>query len=325
MMKIITNEAIVAFLAYIFHMISCFWIFSFLLSVFLTPALESPASAYEVIILGTIQDAGSPHIGCSRSCCSSLSSDEKEQRLVSSIGLIDHSTGRSWIFDATPDFPRQWELLESHGGDSLAGIFLTHAHIGHYTGLMYLGREALGSSGVSVYAMPRMKTFLENNGPWSQLVTLENIRLNPLQNGESVMLSKDLFVTPLVVPHRDEYSETVGYRIDGPERSILFIPDINKWELWDIPITGLISEVDLAFLDGSFYSPEEINFRPIEEIPHPTIQESMEQFEGLSADDKRKVYFIHFNHTNPVLLDDSEAFNSLSPFQRAMFLQREKL
>eukprot|EP00957_Ditylum_brightwellii_P156501 11911053-Ditylum_brightwellii.AAC.1 len=61
------------------------------------------------------------------------------------------------------------------------GIFLTHAHIGHYTGLMYLGREALGAVDVPVYAMPRMRSFLKNNGPWSQLVSLGNINIQNLE------------------------------------------------------------------------------------------------------------------------------------------------
>lgn len=299
-----------------FHFYSVLWLF---------PTPEIPQSRYEFVVLGHIQDAGSPHIGCTKACCLSMNDAEKSRRLVASVGIIDHLTGDSWIFDATPDFPRQVELLEQYGSDSLAGIFLTHAHMGHYTGLMYLGREALGASEVSVYGMPRMVDFLEKNGPWSQLVTLKNIQLITLSHNEQVILASDLRVTPLLVPHRDEYSETVGYRIDGPNRSILFIPDINKWAQWDNNIADMVKTVDCAFIDGSFYSTAEINHRPIAEIPHPTIGESMAALDMLSDADKARVYFIHMNHTNPILDSSSQEFMSLAPFRRASFLQRESL
>ena len=47
------------------------------------------------------------------------------------------------------------------------------------------------------------------------------------------------------------------------------------------------------------------------EVPHPFVEESMQLFENLSDKDKRKVYFIHFNHTNPLLIDDSDAQKSV--------------
>lgn len=186
------------------------------------------------------------------------------------------------------------------------GIFLTHAHIGHYTGLMYLGKEAMNADKIPVYAMPRMKMFLENNGPWSQLVTNKNILINEVFDTTTVVLTPNLTVTPFTVPHRDEYSETVGFTIIGPNKSALFIPDIDKWNKWDTDIIEAISKVDYAFLDGTFYDGAEINNRDISEIPHPFISESLESFKDLSEDEKNKIYFIHFNHTNPVLIEDSE-------------------
>lgn len=181
------------------------------------------------------------------------------------------------------------------------GIFLTHAHIGHYTGLMFLGKEAMNANKVPVYAMPQMKTYLETNGPWSQLVKTENISIQSLQNNVEVRLSEELRIIPFQVPHRDEYSETVGYKIIGPTKSALFIPDIDKWEKWEKDIIAEIATVDYAFIDATFYDAEEINNRDISTIPHPFVVESMNAFEYLSKAEKGKVYFIHFNHTNPLL------------------------
>lgn len=181
------------------------------------------------------------------------------------------------------------------------GIFVSHAHIGHYTGLMYLGKEACDANRISVYTMPRMTKYLKSNGPWSQLIKRNNITLTPIRNEQVIELSSNLRITPFLVPHRDEYSETVGYKIKGPNKTALFIPDIDKWHKWNKNIVEEIKNVDYAFLDGTFYDAQEINYRDISEIPHPFIVESLELFKNLSTSDKNKIIFIHFNHTNPVL------------------------
>lgn len=271
-------------------------------------------SGIELIVLGTLQDAGSPHIGCKKECCATLFEHPDELRQVVSLGLIDHDQRKTYLFEATPDISRQAKRLKMVSGldrELPNGIFLTHAHIGHYSGLMFLGKEATNASKVPVYAMPKMQTFLANNGPWSQLVTQENIVIHPIEHGEKIKLSDQLSVTPLLVPHRDEFSETVGYKIQGLSKSVLFIPDIDKWEKWEIDIVQAISEVDYAFVDGTFFSGEEINTRDISEIPHPFISESMQLFQSLNPSEKQKIHFIHFNHTNPVLNDQSDAYQSV--------------
>jgi pyrroloquinoline quinone biosynthesis protein B len=207
------------------------------------------------------------------------------------------------------------------------GIFLTHAHIGHYTGLMYLGKEATNADRIPVYTMPRMKDFLENNGPWSQLVTNNNIDLVLLENNLKLEITPNVAVIPFRVPHRDEYSETVGYKIIGPNKTALFIPDIDKWEMWDTDISEAISQVDYAFLDATFFDGEEINSRDISEIPHPFIIESMYRFQDLPTSEKNKIYFIHFNHTNPMLDRESEAYQTVlkNGFNVARFHELFKL
>jgi pyrroloquinoline quinone biosynthesis protein B len=181
------------------------------------------------------------------------------------------------------------------------GIFVSHAHTGHYTGLMYLGREAMNAAQAEVFAMPRMKSFLEENGPWSQLVSLRNIIIRPMASQQAVELSPHLKVTPLIVPHRDEYSETVGFIIESPERKALFIPDIDKWEKWDTDIIQAIAGVDYAFIDGTFFDGEELSDRDMSEIPHPFIIETMTLLKDLPPSEKNKIWFIHLNHTNPAL------------------------
>ena len=272
----------------------------------------SPNSTSEVslVVLGTIQDAGSPHIACKKACCKDLFNQPNPDRKVVSLGVIDKKSEQSFLFEATPDMPSQMKMLKNRATfreeEIPNGVFVTHAHIGHYTGLMYLGKEAMNAPKVPVYTMPKMKKFLENNGPWGQLVSNGNILLQELATEEPLILSPQLSVVPFTVPHRDEYSETVGYTIKGPNKAALFIPDIDKWEKWETDIIAAIATVDYAFLDGTFYDAAEINHRDISEIPHPFIIESMEKFKHLPIEERQKIHFIHFNHTNPVIDKKSE-------------------
>ena len=156
-----------------------------------------------------------------------------------------------------------------------------------------------------------MKTFLTRNGPWSQLVRLNNVDLRTISAGRAFALNQRLSITPFLVPHRDEFSETVGFKIKGPKRSILFIPDIDKWERWSARIESHLRDVDIAFLDGTFYADGELPNRSMAEIPHPFIAESMQRFVKLSAVERQKVRFIHLNHTNPALDPDGKARRSI--------------
>jgi pyrroloquinoline quinone biosynthesis protein B len=268
---------------------------------------EGPLETVRLVVLGTVQDAGSPQIGCQKECCADLYENPDPQRMVVSLGLIDDTFKKTYLFEATPDMPLQMEVLNRKSGSDLSkvpdAVFLTHAHIGHYTGLMYFGKEAMNANKVKTYAMPRMANFLTTSGPWSQLVASENIVLDVLDTSRVIVLSPEITVKPILVPHRDEFSETVGYIIHGPNKKVLFIPDIDKWEKWETDIVGLVKSVDYAFLDATFYDGAEINNRDISEIPHPFVVESMQTFESLSLEERRKIYLIHFNHTNPLLGD----------------------
>lgn len=275
------------------------------------PQKGNNKAVVQLQILGTVQDAGYPQIGCLKACCKEHWSAEAQQKQITCLGLLDTASNKSWLFEASPDFKFQTKKLsdaqDKNNFKLPNGIFLTHAHIGHYVGLMHLGREAMHANGVLVYALPRLKEYLENSGPWSQLVALKNIVLKKMKADSTVFLSEKLNVTPFLVPHRGEYSETAGYRIEGPSKTILFIPDIDKWHKWKRDIISEIKQVDMAFLDATFYQNGEVGNRDMSEIPHPFVEESLRLFDKLPAAEKAKIYFIHFNHTNPLLIDNSFA------------------
>ena len=251
-----------------------------------------------ITVLGNVQDAGYPHIGCEKNCCNK-NFNSSAVNFVTSLGVTDLVDNKSFLFEATPDISKQLKFLNNNYSSStiVDGVFITHAHIGHYTGLMYFGREALGAHKVPVYVMPKMKQFLESNSPWNQLIDLDNVQLREIFKNKKITISKNLIIVPFTVPHRDEFSETVGYKIIGPNKSALFIPDINKWSLWDKDIVAEVKDVDYAFLDATFFKDGEVN-RSMDEIPHPFIVETINLFKNESIQVKNKIHFIHFNHTN---------------------------
>ena len=261
-----------------------------------------------VVVLGIAQDGGLPHAGCLKSCCKNLWGTGNNEK-VASIGIVDPKTGQSWLIDATPDFASQLHILENIHKTKLSGIFLTHAHIGHYSGLLQLGREVMGAEDMPVYAMPRMKSFLYENSPWNQLLSLENIKIIDLKSSKEIKLSTQLYIEPFLVPHRDEFSETVGYRVVSNKKSLVYIPDIDKWSKWDQDIFQVVLHSDFALLDGTFYSSEEIPHRDMSEIPHPFIIETMDLLNDMNIKNRKKIYFIHFNHSNPAINYTSSVSN----------------
>jgi pyrroloquinoline quinone biosynthesis protein B len=281
-----------------------------ILLLFFLPTLASAETEIFIQVLGIAQDAGYPQAFCYQAHCNRAWEDPTLRRLTSSIAVVNTASKNKYLFDATPDIREQLYQLNKAAPDgefTLDGVFLTHAHIGHYTGLMHFGHEASGSSNVPVYAMPRMVEFLSTNGPWDQLVRYQNIQLMPLKAGTSLTFDKNLRVTPFLVPHRDEYSETVGFRIEGPEKTAVFIPDIDKWERWDTDIREIVRTSDYVLIDATFFANGELPGRDMSKIPHPFVSESMALFDDLTDEEKSRVIFIHMNHSNPLLIDGSEA------------------
>lgn len=258
-----------------------------------------------VLVLGVAQDAGHPQAGCEKACCAPAWEDPSKRHHASSIAVIDPQSDQRWVFDVTPHFPDQSHMLAKASPGPLSGVLLTHAHIGHYVGMLQLGPEVMNTDRVPLWVMPRMKSFMTENEPWKTLFASNNVVAHDLVDGEAIQLNERITVTPLKVPHRDELSETVGFHIEGPNQSVLYLPDIDKWESWGTPVEQWIRKVDIAMLDAAFYADGELPGRDMSKIPHPFIAESMARFEPLPAKLKARVRFTHMNHTNPALDPDS--------------------
>ncbi|MBN1659200.1 MAG: pyrroloquinoline quinone biosynthesis protein PqqB [Anaerolineae bacterium] len=254
----------------------------------------------KAILLGNAQDGGLPQAGCGCTNCARAWADAAQRRHVACLGLVDRlggKAGQGWLIDATPDFREQLHLLGAlTGSASLAGILLTHAHIGHYAGLIHLGREAWAPQQVPVYASAQMAAFLASNAPWSQLISLGQIEIQVLAPGQTVALSPRLSVTPLAVPHRAEFSDTLAFVVEGPARRLLYCPDTDTWARWEKDVRALVSSVEVALLDGCFFSADELPGRDMAQIPHPLATDTAERLAGVACD----VRLIHLNHSNPL-------------------------
>lgn len=276
---------------------------------------ESRAANPFTVVLGTAQDGGLPQIGGAAPEDAAARRDPTRRRLVASLLIVDPATGERFLIDATPDLPGQTEIADRIAPRPKAAarpplfdaIALTHAHVGHYAGLLHLGREIYGATGQRVLASDRMAGFLEKNGPWDLLVKLNNIRVERIKPDSAMPLNSRLSITAIPVPHRDEYSDTFGFIVRGPSRSILWLPDIDKWEKWDRRIEEVIASVDVAYVDGTFHDADELPGRAMSEVPHPFISESIARFASLDATQRSKVVFIHLNHTNPAATPGSKA------------------
>jgi pyrroloquinoline quinone biosynthesis protein B len=274
---------------------------------FLIISIPVNSQSEYIYILGNTQDAGLPHIGCQHPFCED-SFNVYEEHYTTSVAVVNSDLKKYILFEATPDITFQLNNLKKNIFDEFLlpeSIYITHAHIGHYTGLMYFGREALGAKDLTVRVLPRMSNFLQNNGPWSQLVDINNIKIKEINFGLSTKELTNILITPFQVPHRDEYSETAGYIIEGKNKKALFIPDIDKWEKWDRDLSQIAKEFDFLLIDATFYDSKEIN-RDINEIPHPLVTETIDLLSGLDLENRNKVYFIHMNHTNMMLDPNSE-------------------
>jgi pyrroloquinoline quinone biosynthesis protein B len=257
-----------------------------------------------IIVLGIMQDGGLPHLGCSKPCCTEARRSGRIETQAC-LGVVHAPSGQTLLIDATPAIESQVAMLRECSGSSktknpVDAIALTHAHMGHYTGLMHLGREGAQASNLPVLCTQAMATFLGANQPWANLIASGTLDLQPFADDAAPL--PDMRLTQVQVRHRNEFADTVAYRLQGAHQTVLFCPDIDQW---DDTLESMLDGVDVAFLDGTFYDDDELEGRSMQDIPHPRMVHTMDRLQSLAAERPGRIRFIHFNHTNPVLHDQS--------------------
>lgn len=251
-----------------------------------------------VRVLGTVQDGGMPHAGCGCETCAAARRGLVPPRHVASIAIVGEE-GRALVVDATPDLTAQIARLGASlgcGGPCLDALLLTHAHVGHYLGLALLGWEAMDARGLPVWCTSRMDAFLRANRPWSHLVDRGQIELRTIRPGETFDFD-GARVTPILVPHRSEDTDTVGLLVTGAERTLLYVSDTDRWTP---ALAALTRTADVALIDGTFYDAGELPGRDLSVVPHPFVADAVRHLGGASG----AIHFTHLNHTNPLLAPD---------------------
>jgi pyrroloquinoline quinone biosynthesis protein B len=262
-----------------------------------------------VVVLGTAQDGGLPHAACTCPRCDAARRDPSRRRLIASIAIVVPSTGRRFIVDVTPDLREQLDRLPAVGShphgrvdrSPVDGALLTHAHVGHYLGLAFFGFEAVHTSGLPVHATPRMAAFLRTNVPWSRLVSRKEIELEEAPPGLTFELDAGVRVTPFAVPHRDEDSDTVGFKIAGPRHVVVYVPDTDTWSTWGGEALDALESCDTLLVDGTFYAADELPGRDVAAIGHPLMTTTMDRLAGDVRAGRLRVVFTHLNHSNGAL------------------------
>ncbi len=254
----------------------------------------------KIKILGSGQDAAIPHPGCFCEVCSKARVDPRYGRLGPSCAIFDND--QCYLIDASPDFKSQLDMVYDEMGDKkregktpVTGILLTHAHPGHCLGLWHLGKESMDEKNLPVYCTPKMERLLKSSSPFSLLIQRDNIKIHKIQPEEEFEL-EGIKCVAISVPHRDETADTVGYILKSKKRAI-YLPDVDYWT--DVVIDE-IKASDLAIIDGTFYSRDEIS--RFSQVPHPPIKDTIDLLRDTNTD----IYFTHVNHTNAINLNGKE-------------------
>ena len=265
----------------------------------------------EVTLLGIAQDGGRPQAGCTRPCCQGLTPSDAVFPVA--LGITDGDANH--MIEATRCLGQQ---LTIWGQTSIDNVFLTHAHFGHVDGLGLFGKETMNAKNVGLYISSEMEHLVDRTPQWSLMVDQGVFAPSVFHDGDLIQLSSSLTIQPLMVPHRDELSDMHAFILRGPNRSLLFLPDHDTWKetltrhnastirSW---LTSL--KVDIALVDGTFWSSDELAGRNQDKVPHPPVSQTLEML-GSRKEDDPALYFIHLNHTNPLYDPNSGASEELT-------------
>lgn len=261
-----------------------------------------------VTLLGTAQDGGRPQPGCQRACCQNLGPND--QRYPVSLGIQD-TEGGGHLVEATRFLGQQLALWKF---PPLRSVSITHAHFGHVDGLGLFGKETMNASSLPLHLSSAMFHLLEETPAWAVMLDDGVFEEHIFLHQDHVQLGPGLVLEPINVPHRAELSDMHAFIVRGPRRSLLFLPDHDSWnETLQMhhatTIRAWLSalEVDIALIDGTFWSMNELEGRTQSEVPHPPVKETLKRL-GTRQPNDPEIHFIHLNHTNP--LHDQESDES---------------
>jgi pyrroloquinoline quinone biosynthesis protein B len=260
----------------------------------------------EVTLLGVAQDGGRPQAGCTRPCCAGLPPEDTSYPVA--LGISDGDSNH--LIEATRFLGQQ---LTIWGQTNIENVLLTHAHFGHVDGLGLFGKETMNARNVGLHLSSEMEHLVDRTPQWALMVDQGVFQPTTFHDRDNLHFSSNLTVQPVHVPHRDELSDMHAFVIRGPNRSLLFLPDHDTWAETlerhnqpDIRSWLKALEVDIALIDGTFWSSDELAGRNQDKVPHPPVSQTIDLL-GMRQENDPEIYFIHLNHTNPLYDPNSAA------------------
>ena len=189
---------------------------------------------------------------------------------------------------------------------------LTHAHFGHVDGLGLFGRETLAAQGIELHVSDDMYHLVDQTPQWNLMVQQGVFDIRTFAAGDVVFSQGDLSVEAVRIPHRDELSDMHAFIMRGSSKSLLFLPDHDTWnETLAVHNSSSIREwlakmgVDIALVDGTFWSEDELGGRNQAQVPHPPVRQTLKMLGEKQSNDP-EIFFTHLNHTNPLYNGNSE-------------------
>ncbi|MGE3850794.1 MAG: MBL fold metallo-hydrolase [Planctomycetota bacterium] len=255
--------------------------------------------------LGTAQDGGLPQFGCRCARCQAARLDPTRRRTAAAVLLTDDATGYRLLIDPSPDLARQYDALPPGSPSSICdAVAITHVHWGHWIGLGLFGREVSAAQGLPVFATPAVHAFLREHQPARLAFELGHLRAEEVPAGTTREAGPFALHAHAVV-HRSEFADVVAWRVtasDRPRGGLLYCPDIDRWT---DDVVALATACDVALVDATFGSPDELPGRDLATIPHPLARTTMAALAPAVAAGTR-VGLIHLNHSNPLADADSD-------------------
>ncbi|HJM13507.1 MAG TPA: MBL fold metallo-hydrolase [Candidatus Thalassarchaeaceae archaeon] len=263
-----------------------------------------------VAILGIAQDGGVPQAGCNCDRCTTALNDHSLRLHPTSCAVMGEDGGLHLI-EASRAIAQQLGIASDClglGGVAIPEtVCLTHTHLGHIDGLGQFGKEAMGLDSVPLMASSKVLEVVIARSLDSPFELVEVCANSPFMPTEGCGFRYTL----IPIPHRDDQSDTHAILISGPNKTLLFLPDQDSWnQTLDLygseGVKSWLTDlgVDVALIDGTFWDGNELPGRDLSRIPHPSVSESLSRI-GAKEEGDPDIIFIHLNHSNPLIDEQS--------------------
>jgi pyrroloquinoline quinone biosynthesis protein B len=275
-----------------------------------------------VRVLGSAAGGGVPQWNCGCVHCAAARRGLAPRRSQSSFAVS--AEGETWwLINVSPDVAAQIEDFaplqpRELRGSPIAGMLLTDANVDHIGGLAVLRQThpagfQLFSSGV----VRRIATLQAAFSPFAEPPHRWQAVTEPFELGGGA-----LRVTPFPVPgltpgyagRERTPGAVLAYKIEAPAAgaSVLFAP---VFAAIDETLAAALAGVDVAFLDGSFWSDDELRAEGLDDKParslgHLPVGGAEGSLATIAPLRNRRIY-AHLNNSNPLLDPTSLAADTL--------------